>query len=80
MDNEGIWQSPEEWNFLLVDKTCKMNCTMYIENASNDTLVLGIEGNDVNPEQTKVSNATVGEFVKQQQCKKKQEYENVILF
>ena len=64
MDNKGIWQSPNEWNFLLVDETCKTSCQMYIENASNDTLVLGIEGNNVNPEQPKVKNVTVGEFVK----------------
>ena len=70
MDNEGVWQSPNKWNFLLVDETCNTSCIMYIENASDDTLVLGIEGNDVNPEQPKVFNATVGEFVKQQQCKK----------
>ena len=43
---------------------------MYIENASNHTLVLGIEGDEVNPEQPKVFNANEGEFVKQQQCKK----------
>ena len=70
MDNAGIWQSPNEWNFLLLDKKCNTSCKMYIENASNHTLVLGIEGNEVNPEQLKVFNATEGEFVKQQQCKK----------
>ena len=64
MDNKGIWQSPNEWNFLPFDKTCNTSCQMYIENASNKTLVLGIEGNIVNPEQPKVKNATVGEFVK----------------
>ena len=35
-----------------------------IENASNHSLVLGIEGNYVNPEQPIVRNATDGEFVK----------------
>ena len=73
MDNAGLWQSPNKWNFLLVDETCgtcNTSCPMYIENASNHTLVMGIEGNKVNPEQPKFSNATSGEFVKQQQCEK----------
>ena len=68
MDNKGIWQSPNEWNFLLVNKSCNSKiekCQMYmIENASNHSLVLGIEGNYVNPEQPIVRNATDGEFVK----------------
>ena len=64
MDNKGIWQSPNEWNFLLVDKNCTTSCQMYIENASNHSLVLGIEDNYVNLEQPIVRNATDGEFVK----------------
>ena len=67
MDNKGIWQSPDEWNFLLVNKTCNPKyekCQMYIENASNHSLVLGIEDNYVNLEQPIVRNATDGEFVK----------------
>ena len=67
MDNKGIWQSPDEWNFLLVNKTCNTKnekCQMYIENASKDSLVLGIEDNYVNPEQPIVRIATDGEFVK----------------
>ena len=58
MDKAGIWQSPDEWNFLKVDETCKKNCLMYIENDSNDTLVLGIKGYDVTTE-VKVNNAQV---------------------
>ena len=67
MDNKGIWQSPNEWNFLLVNETCKSKiekCQMYIENASNASLVWGIEDNYVNLEQPIVRNATDGEFVK----------------
>ena len=50
MDKAGIWQSPDDWKFLKVNETCKENCPMYIENDSNDTLVLGIKGYDVRPE------------------------------
>ena len=55
MDKAGIWQSPDEWNFLKVNETCEENCSMYIENDSNDTLVLGIKGYDVTTE-VKVNN------------------------
>ena len=55
MDKAGIWQSPDEWNFLKVNEKCEENCTMYIENDSNDTLVLGINGYDVTTE-VKVKN------------------------
>ena len=47
MDKTGIWQSPNGWNFVPVDNLSVDNKTMYyIENASNDTLVLGINGDD----------------------------------
>ena len=58
MDKAGIWQSPDEWNFLKVNETCdddEKNCAMYIENDSNDTLVLGIKDYDVTTE-VKVNN------------------------
>ena len=63
MDKAGIWQSPDEWNFLKVDETCKENCLMYIENDSNDTLVLGIKGYDVTTE-VKVNNALGQQWIK----------------
>ena len=55
MDKAGIWQSPDLWNFLKVNETCEENCLMYIENDSNDTLVLSIKGYDVTTE-VKVNN------------------------
>ena len=45
MDKTGIWQSPNGWNFV-PNEFDKDNKTFYIENASNDTLVLGINGDD----------------------------------
>ena len=45
MDKTGIWQSPNGWNFVL-NEFDKDNKTFYIENTSNDTLVLGINGDD----------------------------------
>ena len=47
MDKTGIWQSPNGWNFIPneLDKDNK-TLNFYIENASNDTLVLGINGDD----------------------------------
>ena len=58
MDKTGIWQSPNGWNFVPNEFD---NKTFYIENASNDTLVLGINGDD-------------GKFVKNN-VKRQQEYD-----
>ena len=55
MDKTGIWQSPNGWNFNFTNDN-EDKKTMYIENASNNTLVLGINGDD-------------GKFVKKR-CKK----------
>ena len=61
MDKTGIWQSPNGWNFV-PNEFDKDNKTFYIENASNDTLVLGINGDD-------------GKFVKKNNVKRQQEYD-----
>ena len=47
MDKTGIWQSPNGWNFI-PNELDKNNETInfYIANASNNTLVLGINGDD----------------------------------
>ena len=54
VDQTGIWQSPNGWKFV---PNKFDNKTFYIEDASNHTLVLGINGDD-------------GKFVKKKQCKK----------
>ena len=47
MDKAGIWQSPNGWKFI-PNELDKNNETInfYIANASNNTLVLGINGDD----------------------------------
>ena len=79
MDKAGIWQSPDEWNFLKVDETCKENCLMYIENDSNDTLVLGIKGYDVTTE-VKINNTNGQLWIKEEPKAENEDYFTLMNF
>ena len=79
MDKAGIWQSPDEWNFLKVNETCEENCLMYIENDSNDTLVLGIKDYDVTTE-VKVNNTPGQLWIKTEPKAENEDYFTLMNF